>query len=322
MNGEAGRKALGLDPRGLANVEAVQFRVREGDDASCFNLNRAQQPRLLGVDPKELARRGAFTFTEVVTDADETGWDLLDMDLDTGVVPAVGDYPTVFWALGKNIGEELEYSDEKGRTLRVRIVGMIESSILQGSLVIDENEFTARFPSVDGYGVFLIDAPADAVESISNELSSALRDYGLVLTPAAERQAAFGAVENTYLSIFMVLGGLGLVLGSIGLGLVVLRNMLERRGELAMLRAVGFDKARLKRMVFYEHGGLMLAGLVCGVFAAVIAVIPALQSPGGAVPYLSLGATVLLIAASGAIWVWIAAGLALRGHLLDALRVE
>lgn len=322
LNSEEGRKELGLDPRGLAGVEAVQFRVREGDDASCFNLNRAQQPRLLGVDPKELARRDAFTFTEVVTDADGTGWDLLDMDLETGVVPAVGDYPTVFWALGKNIGDELEYSDEKGRSLRVRIVGMVESSILQGSLVIAENEFTARFPSVDGYGVFLIDAPAEAVESVSDELSSALRDYGLVLTPAAERQAAFGAVENTYLSIFMVLGGLGLILGSIGLGLVVLRNMLERRGELAMLRAVGFDKVRLKRMVFYEHGGLMLAGLVCGVFSAVIAVIPALQSPGGAVPYLSLAATVLLIAVSGALWVWIAAGLALRGHLLDALRVE
>jgi len=322
MNGEAGRKELGLDQRGLEGVETVQFRVREGDDASCFNLNRAQQPRLLGVDPKELARRGAFTFTGVVTDADETGWDLLDMDRDTGVVPTVGDYPTVFWALGKNIGDELEYSDEKGRTLRVRIVGMVESCILQGSLVIAENEFVARFPSVDGYGVFLIDAPAEAVESVSDELSSALRDYGLVLTPAVERQAAFGAVENTYLSIFMVLGGLGLVLGSIGLGLVVLRNMLERRGELAMLRAVGFDKVRLKRMVFYEHGGLMLAGLVCGVLSAVIAVIPALQSPGGAVPYLSLAATVLLIALSGAIWVWIAAGLALRGHLLDALRVE
>ena len=76
----------------------------------------------------------------------------------------------------------------------------------------------------------------------------------------------------------MVLGGLGLVLGSIGLGLVVLRNMLERRGELAMLRAVGFDRGRLKRMVFHEHWGLMLAGLVCGVLAAVVAVVPTVQS--------------------------------------------
>ena len=33
-------------------------------------------------------------------------------------------------------------------------------------------------------------------------------------------------------------GGLGLLLGSVGLGVVVLRNVLERRGELALLLAV------------------------------------------------------------------------------------
>ena len=244
------------------------------------------------------------------------------MDLDPGVVPAIGDYPTVFWALGKNIGDEVEYTDEMGRPFRVRIVGILANSVLQGSLVIAENEFVARFPSVDGYRVFLVDAPPDKVDAVSQKLSSGLRDYGLVLTPTQERLAAFGAVENTYLSIFMVLGSLGLVLGSVGLGMVVLRNMLERRGELAMLRAVGFGRGRLQRMVFYEHWGLMLAGLACGVISAVVAVIPAVQSPGGQVPYVSLLVTVAGIALSGAVWVWVAGTLALRGRLLDALRHE
>ena len=117
---------------------------------------------------------------------------------------------------------------------------MLDSSILQGSLVIAENQFTRRFPSEDGYRVLLVDAPSDKMAAVSQKLSTGLTDLGLVLTPAQERLAAFGAVENTYLSIFTALGGLGLVLGSVGLGLVVLRNMLERRGELEMLRAVGF----------------------------------------------------------------------------------
>jgi ABC-type antimicrobial peptide transport system permease subunit len=160
------------------------------------------------------------------------------------------------------------------------------------------------------------------MEAISQKLSLGLTDLGLVLTPTQERLAAFGAVESTYLSIFTALGGLGLVLGSVGLGLVVLRNMLERRGELAMLRAVGFERARIHCMVFYEHWGLMLAGLICGVVAAVVAVIPALQSPAGQVPYVSLLATVMAIALSGALWVWLAGTLALRGRLLDALRHE
>jgi putative ABC transport system permease protein len=320
LNSQAGRKELRLTGDGLNGIGAVQFRVREGDDASCLNLNRAQQPRLLGVQPEALKERNAFTFAAEA--GDRKGWELLRKDPQDEYVPAVGDEPTIKWALGKKVGDELEYTDEMGRPLHVRIAGMLQSSVLQGSLIIAENEFTVRFPSVDGYQVFLIDAPADKTDAVTQELSSGLKDYGLMLTPAKERLAAFDAVENTYLSIFAVLGSLGLVLGSIGLGLVVLRNMLERRGELAMLRAVGFDKGQLKRMVFYEHWGLMLAGLACGVVAAVVAVIPALQSRGGQVPFAGLLVTVVAIGLSGALWVWLAGTLALRGALLDALRHE
>ncbi len=323
LNSESGRKALGLDREDFNGVSIVQFRLHEGDDASCLNLNRAQRPRLLGVEAQELSERNAFTFTEVLGETNSSkGWDLLRADLDHGSLPAIGDYPTVFWALGKNMGDEVEYNDEGGQVQRARIVGMLGSSILQGSLAISENRFMARFPSESGYRVFLIDAPPERAEDVAKMLTSALKDFGLVLTPAKERLAAFSAVENTYLSIFMVLGGLGLVLGSIGLGMVVLRNMLERRGELAMLRAVGFDRKSLHFMIFYEHWGLVLAGLLCGVIAALVAVLPAVQSPGGQVPYLSLAVTVLIIGFVSGLWVWIAGALALRGAFLDALRVE
>ena len=142
------------------------------------------------------------------------------------------------------------------------------------------------------------------------------------LTTTKQRLAAFGEVENTYLSIFQILGGLGLVLGSVGVGLVVLRNMLERRNELAMLRAVGFNSAALRRMVFYEHSGLMLGGLGCGVIAALVAAGPALRTGGASVPYVSLMLTVGGIALSGIMWIWIATTLALGGGMLDALRNE
>jgi ABC-type antimicrobial peptide transport system permease subunit len=126
------------------------------------------------------------------------------------------------------------------------------------------------------------------------------------------------AVENKYLEIFQSLGGLGLILGSIGLGLVVLRNVLERRGELAMLQAVGFNKITLKKMLFHEHGGLMLYGLACGVVSALVAVGPVLRTKTVHIPYL----TIVAIAVSCIIWIWIATTIALSGETLDALRNE
>ena len=323
LNSQSGRRAMGLDDTILDGVEIVQLRVHDGDDASCFNLNRAQMPRLLGVQPEQLQMRGSFTFIKTFEDTQKAdAWTLLKSDYGRDIVPAIGDYATIVWALGKSVGDQIDYIDEQGQKFHLLLVGMLKSSILQGSLLISEDQLIRRFPSESGSRMFLIDAAEDKTEAVAEKLSASLRDFGLALTPAEQRLAEFNAVENMYLSIFQIIGGLGLILGSAGLGLVVLRNILERRGELAMLQAVGFCKGAIKRIVFYEHWVLLLGGLACGVIAALVAVGPALKSPRTEVPYLSLSLTIVAIAASGAVWIWLAGVFALRGKMLDALRNE
>jgi putative ABC transport system permease protein len=323
LDSKAGRQSMGLDDQSLEDLQVVQLRVRDGDDASCFNLNRAQSPQLLSVQPEKLQERGSFTFTKVIESNDtKEAWNLLNRDLGENVVPAVGDYATVIWALGKSVGDQIQYSDGTGNNFKLQIVGLLKNSILQGSLIIAEDEFIKRFPSEEGYRMLLIDCPQQKIDAVTDKLSFGLKDFGLDLTPAVQRLAEFSAVENTYLSIFQMLGGFGLILGSVGLGLVVLRNVMDRRGELAMLRAVGFDKITLRKMIFHEHSGLMLGGLACGVIAALVAVSPALKSPGAQAASFSLVLTIVAIGISGVIWIWIAANFALSGEMLDALRNE
>ena len=322
LNSISGRKSLGLENEELDDVKIVQLRVNDGDDASCFNLNRAQQPRILGVKPEQFQRREAFLFTKEIDLNGATGWDLLNLNLGGDVVAAIGDEATVRWALGKSIGDEIGYTDDKGQSFRLRIVGMLKNSILQGSLIISEDAFIRRFPSEEGHRMFLVDTAMEKSKYISGILSDRLQDFGLEITTTRERLAAFSAVENTYLSIFQLLGSLGLILGSIGLGMVVLRNVLDRRGELAMLRAVGFDKNALKSMVFYEHAGLLLCGLIFGIISALVALGPVLKSPGTEVPYIALVLTITAIAVSGLIWIRLATSIALSGDILNALRSE
>jgi ABC-type antimicrobial peptide transport system permease subunit len=299
----------------------VPFRLREGDEASCLNLNRAQVPRVLGVDPRALSELKAFTFSGAVDkSANGDPWSLLSHPEDQGTVPAIGDMNTVEWALGKSLGATVPYVDDRGNPFQLRIVGILSNSILQGGLLISEENFVRMFPSRSGYQVFLIDAPPGRSAAVAQELGKGLEDVGMDLTPAPERLADFNTVENTYLSIFAVLGGLGLLLGSLGLGVIVLRNVLERRGELALLQAVGFGQGALQWLVFSEHSLLMVLGLLVGVLAAVVAVLPALQSPGSEVPYLSLGLTLAGVFLSGFLWTWAATTVALRGPLMAALR--
>jgi hypothetical protein len=326
LNSPRGREFFGLNQADLRKVDFVPFRVREGDEASCLNLNRAQRPRLLGVRPEALT--GRFTFSAVAKGLVlGKGWQLLGAGRSSGrdsidEIPAIGDANSIQWALGKKIGDTLDYTDEQGRAFKLRLVGAVANSILQGSLIIDEKEFINRFPGESGYRMFLIDAPPASMTPISATLPRAMQDVGLELTPTVTRLNAFNAVQNTYLGTFRILGGLGLLLGSAGLGIVVMRNVLERRGELGLLLAVGFRRRTLHRLVLSEHGALLGLGLIIGIVAAVVAVLPSLVSSGARLPYASLGFTLGAVLCNGAIWTWLATRFALRGDLLKALRNE
>ncbi len=331
LNAKTGREFHGLDDGQLAGVSVVPLRVRDGDAANCLNLNRAQKPRLLGVKPDLLA--GRFTFAKVAEGLDRRqGWRILAPDSNPleqappgnsalpAEVPAIGDASSIQWALGKKVGDTIDYTDELGRAFKLRLVGAVANSIMQGSLLIDEAEFTRRFPGESGYRMLLIDAPTNAVPQVSAALSHAMQDVGLELAPAARRLNEFNAVQNTYLGTFQVLGGLGLLLGSAGLGVVVLRNVLERRGELGLLLAVGFRRRQLQRLVLTEHGALLGVGLGLGVVAAAVAVLPAILSPGTQLPCGWLSLTLAAVLLNGLVWTWLATAFALRGNLLSALR--
>jgi ABC-type antimicrobial peptide transport system permease subunit len=315
----AGRETYNLGANDLSGATIVSLRVREGDDASCLNLNLPQNPQLVGVNPRSLA--GRFTFAEVENDAPDP-WLLLDTN-EAGVVPAIGDAASVTWSLHKKVGDTLDYRDDSGQPFKVRIVGTVANSILQGSLVVSTRHFERRFPSTSGFNMFLIEAPGSRSNEIAARLASptsALADVGLELTSTADRLASFNAVQNTYLLIFQVLGGLGLLLGSVGLGMVVLRNALERRGELAITAAVGFPPRAVRMLVFGEHGLLLALGLLAGTATAMVAVLPSLGDAGPPVaPMLLLVAGV---GASGILWTWLATVVATRGPLIAALRDE
>lgn len=308
LNSGTGRDVFGLSDEIMKNVHVVPLRVRDGDEASCLNLNRAQQPRLLAVAPEEFERRRAFG----------GDWSLLSHPTPDGAVPVIGDEQTVTWALGRKLGDTVPAVDERGQKFPLRIVAVLPGSILQGGLVMAEKNFVEKFPAASGYRMFLVDAPNDRAAAVAEELSRGLQNRGLEVVPAWRRLAEFQAVENTYLGIFQALGGLGLLLGTAGLGIVALRSVLERRGELALMQAVGFNRRTLRRLVLREHWLLIALGLLIGTGAAVVAVLP----EGAALPSGLLTATLAGLVAGGFVCCWLAAWMALRGPLLPALRNE
>ncbi len=130
------------------------------------------------------------------------------------------------------------------------------------------------------------------------------------------------AVQNTYLRTFQSLGALGLLLGTIGLAVAQLRSVLERRQELAVMRAIGFTQGRLAAVVMRETASLLLMGIGCGAICAILAVLPHALLSGLQPPIVEPLVVILGIILFGMLAGLIAVGRVARMPLLESLRSE
>jgi ABC-type antimicrobial peptide transport system permease subunit len=242
--------------------------------------------------------------------------------LPEGVIPAVADNTVIVWGLGKTVGDSLEYLDEKGEAFTVKLVGGLDNSIFQGNVIISERAFLAKYPSLSGYRFFLIDGPPEDLTEITGDISWAMQDQGMDLVRTSDRLAEFNQVENTYLAIFLILGSFGLLLGSVGIGIVVSRNVRERLGELALLRAVGFSRRSIQALILSEHLALLLAGILFGLTAALLATLPSLLAPGAEIPFSTILILLAIVLINGGIWTYTATRRGIEEDLLPALRRE
>ena len=322
LDSAVGRYELGFNPADETHLEgATVFSLRSlpGEDISCLNLYRPQRPRILGV-PSRLVQRGGFSFQGLPQRfSGENPWVLLDEEI-PGVVPAFADFNSAQWILHMGLGDEIEVKNHFGEQITLRIVGLMKGSLFQSELLISEEQFMRNFPGFNGHNYFLVHTTGKHDQQISAILENTLSEYGFDIATAGDRLARYREVENTYLGTFQLLGGLGLLLGTIGLGVVLWRNVIERRSELAVLRACGYNVRSLTVVLFSESAFLLAAGIACGLVAATIALAPHIAYRAAQIPWGSIWGTLVAVFATGSIAVFAATLSGLRSPLIPSLK--
>lgn len=311
-----GRELLGVsDPRAdlWRRAAFVSMRRWAGQDASCLNLTRPDSPTILALPPAATAGawKGRFEFARTIREVDDP-WTLLDEPTgDPNVVPVVADNETAQYILKLGLGQTLDKPviDPLGRPRRLKLVGTLSHSIFQSELLMSEANFLRLFPSQGGFGTVLVEASADDAAEVQRRLNTDLADYAVTVDTTAARLAAYAEVANTYLSTFQTLGSLGLMLGAIGLAVVLLRGLVERRAELALLTAIGFAPAARVKLVLAENAFLLVLGLLIGAGCALVGILPTLTASAQTINLTGLFATlagVLVVGLAGlAVAVWI-----------------
>lgn len=318
LNREEVRGEFGLE----GDYSFVQMRRATGDDASCLNLNRVLNPQVLGVDPARLEGRFSFVTTTGYLDP-ESPWSSLEQELPGGLIPAIADETVIKWGLGMEVGDTLTYSNSNGGSMDLLLIGGTAPSIFQGNVLISDSRFLEQFPESSGTHVYLVDgAPSDTAQ-IRSELERGLRDLGWDMELTATRLVRFYSVTNTYLAIFMVMGVLGLLVGTFGLVVVLSRSIMERKQEIALLKAVGYSSQVIRRLVAREYLLLLLAGIITGFMAAVVATLPSILSAHTGTSFTSIALWLGILLVNGWIWIQLVARSALKERILyEALRNE
>jgi hypothetical protein len=343
LNTATGRTAMNLEGEPLpVGIVFIPLQVKTGDDASCLNLNQVSNPPLMAVPAALFDSLDAFSFNTLEPSIDpDHPWLGLEATGHENLINGFADMTVITWGLQKKIGDTLTFLDERGRPLLVRLAGGLENSIFQGNILIADRHFRRYYPSVSGARNILVDITPPAKASANNGdrvvvmqpnggmadtltviLENLLRDYGLMAQPATVRLASFNAVENTYLTVFMMLGGMGVIIGTIGLGIILRRNIQERKSELALLRAMGFRKRLIRRMLFTEYLKILLTGIALGFIPSLGVLLPKLLSPGYQLPLTWMGIILLLIILSGLAWIWFPVRRALNRDIVRGLREE
>jgi putative ABC transport system permease protein len=301
LNTPAGRDLLAVtngEDALWSRLDFTAMRRWAGEDISCLNLTKPGSPTILSV-PKKMADRSPFTIARHI-DRKGKPWEWLEETRAANEpIPVIADDETAQYILHLDVGKTIEITDQSGARRTLILVASVAGSVFQGELLMGENDFIHCFPSQGGAGVVMVGCPrADAAEAVKM-LSSELGDFSVTVDRTTDILATYKAVQNTYLATFQVLGSLGLLLGTVGLAVVLLRGLVERKSELAMLAAIGFRRLDRLWMVLSENALLLLIGLVIGTLSALIAMVPVLTQSAKSVHVVQLLVTLLLILLAG-----------------------
>jgi len=271
MNTEDGRTKLALKDL-PEKTEIIQMLKFSADDASCLNLNKVITPNVLGLD-MEILINSDFKITKTIVENFKKS--------NNAVYPALIDETVLTWSLGKKLGDTLMYSGEKGENISIQLAGIIQNSIFQGYILIDKSLFSEIWSEISGSEIMLVKTQDETIEETKMLISQALNNYGVRVMSTNERMKMFYSVTDTYLTIFLTLGGLGLLLGIFSFIIVVRKNMVARMKEITLYRALGFNEKRIFQLLYKEN----IIVPLCAIFTGVLFSLPGISFGFGNVSF-------------------------------------
>lgn len=163
---------------------------------------------------------------------------------------------------GVDIGEVLELRSDKG-PVHLRVAGVVDEFWL-GAIFVSKARFAQLYPTRAADTAWLVTAnPGVTPDALTRSVEAKYPGVGLDARPVKQIFDEAASLQRTFVGLFKVLLRLGLIIGITGLSIAAVRNVLERRHAVGVMRAVGFKRYMVGTSLLLES--ILIATLGCAV---------------------------------------------------------
>ena len=214
---------------------------------------------------------------------------------------------------------------------QLRVIGVLEETAVYGAMVTtSQDTLNALLPQPMLPTTYLFKAKSGVdVPELAKSIESQFLEHGMDTNVIAEEIADQNKVGDMFMNLIQGFMGLGLIVGIAALGVIAARSVVERRQQIGMLRALGFQRNMVQRTFLMESSFIALLGIGIGVALGCVIGIQVVGDSSESmetlelrIPWLRIAAIVAIAYIASLITTYLPARQAASVYPAEALRYE
>ena len=242
----------------IANIDLV----REGD-------NESYQRSLIGFDDVVI-EGGGFSLADRSTgyETDADAWSALATDRSVAIVDGSA-IPQMHGGFGSflslEVGQTVTVTVFNGTTVNLTVIGIMDQMFLQGIFISDDFVAELAPSSAKMLHYFSIEEGTGLTNAeVAEQLERVFVEYGMTTIVIRDTIEMVFSMVASIMRLMEIFLGMGLIVGITGLGIITIRNVAERRQEIGVMRAIGYQRDMILKSFLLETSFVSLLGITLG----------------------------------------------------------
>jgi putative ABC transport system permease protein len=169
---------------------------------------------------------------------------------------------------------DIEIADPvSGHSTTVTVIGVLRTQLpaaTVGGIYVDEQAYTQLIGQPEYRRGYLRLAEGAGSRAAARGIESALAVQGVKAESVEKIFDDMSATNTAFNRMFQAFMALGLFVGIAGLGVIAFRSVVERRQQIGMLRAIGYQRKTVTLTFLLESSFIAVMGILSGVVGGAI----------------------------------------------------